>query len=46
MLIVGYDTKNTLIYDPAEGSTHYFGMGDSAASFEAMDNEYLTFINE
>ena len=46
VLIVGYDTKNTLIYDPAEGSTHYFGMGDSAASFEAMDNEYLTFINE
>jgi hypothetical protein len=46
VLIVGYDTKNTLIYDPASGSTHYLGMGDSTATFEAMDNEYLTYINE
>ena len=46
VLIVGYDQRNTLIYDPAEGTTHYVGINDSAAMFQAADNEYLTYISE
>ena len=46
VLIVGYDTTNTLIYDPSLGITHHVGMNDSREMFEAAGNEYLTYINE
>lgn len=46
VLIVGYDTTNTLIYDPSSGTTHHVGMNDSKEMFEAAGNEYLAYINE
>ena len=46
VLIVGYDTTNTLIYDPSSGTTHHVGINDSKEMFEAAGNEYLTYINE
>ena len=46
VLIVGYDTNNTLIYDPGLGTTHHVGINDSREMFAAAGNEYLTYINE
>lgn len=44
VLIIGYDMKNTIVYDPAQGNTHYVGMNDSKEMFEEAGNEYLTYI--
>ena len=46
VLIVGYDSKNILVYDPAEGNTAYKGMNDSTALFSSLGNEYLTYMAE
>ncbi|MBQ9360506.1 MAG: hypothetical protein IJT96_05670 [Lachnospiraceae bacterium] len=46
VLIIGYDTNNTMIYDPSIGRTHYVGMNDSKELFAEAGNEYLTYINE
>ena len=46
VLIVGYDMNNTLVYDPAAGTTHHIGMNDSKELFEAAGNQFLTYINE
>ena len=44
VLIVGYDMNNTIVYDPALGTTHYVGIHDSEDMFAAAGNEYLTYI--
>ncbi len=44
LLIVGYDAKNTLVYDPALSQTHYIGINDSTELFARNGNEFLTYI--
>ncbi len=44
VVIVGYDPKNTLVYDPATGDTHYIGINDSTEMFARNGNEFLTYI--
>ncbi len=46
VMITGYDLKNTIIYDPSLGITHYVGMNDTAEMLEEAGNEFLTYIKE
>ncbi len=46
VMIIGYDMKNTIVYDPGQGTTHYVGMNDTREMLEEAGNEYLTYINE
>lgn len=44
VLIVGYDAKNTIIYDPIQSSVYKMGMNDSAKLFEDNGNRFITYI--
>ncbi len=44
VLIVGYDSQNTLLFDPAAGSVYRKGMNDSAEWFAGRGNEFITCI--
>ncbi|MCR5109011.1 MAG: C39 family peptidase [Lachnospiraceae bacterium] len=43
VLIVGYDSKNTVIYDPVKGTIEKKGMNDSKEWFEANRNRFITY---
>lgn len=45
VLIVGYDAKNTILYDPAQMKTYKMGMNDSTLWFEQNGNRFITFIH-
>lgn len=45
VLIVGYDAKNTIIYDPIEMKKYKMGMNDSKEWFEKKGNRFITFVN-
>lgn len=44
VLIVGYDAKNTIVYDPEFGGISKIGMNDSAKLFEENGNRFVTYI--
>lgn len=44
VLIVGYDAKNTIIFDPREGTIAKMGMNDSAEWFEENGNSFITYV--
>ncbi len=44
VLIVGYDEKNTIIFDPREGTIAKKGMNDSKEWFEINGNQFITYI--
>ncbi len=44
VLIVGYDTFNTILFDPATGETGYMGLMDSTAMFEEAGNTFVSYI--
>ena len=44
ILIVGYDAKNTIIYDPVLGGVTKMGMNDSERLFEENGNRFITYI--
>lgn len=44
VLIIGYDTKNTIQYDPVTNQVQKMGLMDSAALFESNGNRFITYI--
>lgn len=44
-LIVGYDTKNTILYSPITGETYKMGLNDSREYFESCGNRYVGYID-
>jgi len=44
VLITGYDELNTIIMNPATGTTYKVGMKDSAAMFQAAGNRFISYI--
>ena len=44
VVIMGYDAKNTILYDPKEERVYKFGMNDSASLFERAGNRFITYI--
>lgn len=44
VVIVGYDSKNTILYNPMEGTIAKMGMSDSRAWFEANGNKYISYV--
>ncbi len=46
VLIVGYNSQNTVILDPAKGTIAKKGMNDSKQWFEENGNVFITYIKE
>lgn len=44
VVIVGYDTYNTILYNPDTQETYYSGRNDSTVLFEAAGNVFLSYI--
>lgn len=44
LIIVGYDSKNTILYDPAKTEIYKYGMNDSKALFDAYGNKFITYV--
>lgn len=44
MIIVGYDNKNTILYDPAKPEIFKYGLNDSKALFDAYGNKFITYV--
>ena len=44
VLIVGYDSKNTILFNPQEGTIAKMGMNDSTAWFEENGNSFITYV--
>ena len=44
VLIVGYDSKNLLIFDPVEGKIAKKGLKDSTYWFSSNGNKFLTYV--
>lgn len=45
VLIVGYDAKNTILFNPIEGTIAKMGMMDSTNWFYENKNRFITYIN-
>ena len=43
-LIVGYDSKNTILYTPVTGETYKMGLNDTKAYFDSCGNRYIGYI--
>ena len=43
VVIIGYDSKNTIIYDPSKDSVYKLGMNDSKNLFEKGGNRFITY---
>lgn len=43
VVIIGYDSKNTIIYDPSKDSVYKLGMNDSKSLFEKGGNRFITY---
>lgn len=46
VVIVGYDSLNTILYYPDRQEQGYYGMNDSTALFEAAGNVFVTYMEE
>ncbi len=44
VIIIGYDSKNTILYDPKEDSVYKLGMNDSKNMFEKAGNRFVTYV--
>ena len=44
VIIMGYDAKNTILYDPKEERVYKMGMNDSATMFERAGNRFITYV--
>ncbi|MCR4590623.1 MAG: C39 family peptidase [Lachnospiraceae bacterium] len=44
VMIIGYDLKNTLIFDPSTGSIYKKGMNDSTEWFGSHGNEFVSYV--
>ena len=44
VIITGYDSRNTVIYDPKLGGTYKLGLNDSKELFERAGNRFITYI--
>ncbi|MCR4655686.1 MAG: hypothetical protein K5770_05585 [Lachnospiraceae bacterium] len=45
VLVVGYDSKNMVIYDPSQEAVYKKGMNDSTAWFEQNGNRFITYVD-
>ncbi len=45
LLIVGYDAKNIIVFDPSEQRIHKMGMNDSHDLFESRGNEFISYMD-
>jgi hypothetical protein len=45
VIITGYDSKNTILYDPKEERVYKLGLNDSKELFEKAGNRFVTYIN-
>ncbi|MCR4903088.1 MAG: hypothetical protein K6A23_09525 [Butyrivibrio sp.] len=46
VLIVGFNSLNTVLIDPEQGTIYKYGMKDSKALFEENGNHFITYIME
>lgn len=46
VVIVGYDSYNTILYDPVTQETYYYGKDDSTALFTEAGNVFLGYIEK
>ena len=46
VVIVGFDSFNTILYDPATQETYYFGREESTALFTEAGNVFLGYIEK
>ncbi|MBR6158692.1 MAG: hypothetical protein IKQ40_00215, partial [Lachnospiraceae bacterium] len=44
VIIIGYDAKNTVLYDPGNESVYKMGMNDSKNMFEKAGNRFITYV--
>lgn len=44
VIITGYDSKNTILYDPSQERIYKLGMNDSKALFEKAGNRFISYI--
>lgn len=44
VIIVGYDSKNTVIYNPLDTEIRKMGINDSRAFFEGFGNKFVSYI--
>ena len=44
VIIIGYDGKNTILYDPNEERVYKYGMNDSKNMFERAGNRFITYV--
>jgi len=44
VIIMGYDSKNTILYDPSEERIYKYGMNDSANMFEKAGNRFISYV--
>ena len=44
VIIIGYDSKNTILYDPNEERVYKYGMNDSKSMFERAGNRFITYV--
>ena len=44
VIIIGYDSKNTILYDPKDDSVYKLGMNDSKNMFEKAGNRFVTYV--
>ena len=43
VIIAGYDEYNTILMNPGENETFYYGINDSTALFEEAGNVFMTY---
>lgn len=46
VLIVGFNSLNTVLLDPEQGAVYKYGMNDSTELFEENGNHFITYIME
>lgn len=44
VLIIGYDEKNTIVFEPFYGKINIKGMNDSIEWFQQAGNEFITYV--
>lgn len=44
VIIIGYDAKNTVLYDPKNETVYKMGMNDSKSMFEKAGNRFITYV--
>ena len=44
VIIIGYDAKNTILYDPRDERVYKMGMNDSRSMFEQAGNRFITYV--